>query len=156
MGNNFGKNSVAVNPTEIFKKLNIDPNWHIIDGYCAALIKEGGDPNNVSDRIAFIEKTPRILIGGRWVSGPKGAGGNIEEDGETIYGFYQPSRDWVEEQIIYNYLLLLENKSLLETHKDLIKKHEDRIDKKTSEDYIERLRFIVSGIKNDIKSVTIG
>lgn len=82
--------------------------WIVVDGYCAARIVEGGDINNVADRVAFIEKTPRVRTDvfagyaeeqGKWLQGPKGSGGNLETDGETIYGFYQPSRDWCDEQL---------------------------------------------------------
>lgn len=84
-------------------------NWIVVDGYCAARIIEGGDIDAVADRVAFIEKSPRVRTapystfwadGKKWEVGPKGCGGNIEENGETIYGYYQPSRDWCDEQLI--------------------------------------------------------
>ena len=83
--------------------------WIVVDGYCAARIVEGGDIERVADRVAFIEKTPRVRSipftchreeQGKWHQGPKGCGGNIEEDGETVYGFYQPSRDWCDKELI--------------------------------------------------------
>jgi hypothetical protein len=36
--------------------------WIIVDGYCATRIIEGGNVDNIADRIAFIEKTPRVRI----------------------------------------------------------------------------------------------
>lgn len=36
--------------------------WIVVDDYCAARIREGGDINKVADRVAFIEKTPRVRI----------------------------------------------------------------------------------------------
>ena len=37
--------------------------WHVVeDGAGACLVKVDGDPNVVADRVAFIEKTPRIRI----------------------------------------------------------------------------------------------
>lgn len=86
------------------EKRYVDLTWHVIDDYCACLVFKDGDPLNVEDRAAFIEKTPRIFNGEKWLFGPKGAGGNIEFDGKTVYGFYQPSRDWCEKEIkkLYN------------------------------------------------------
>jgi hypothetical protein len=71
-------------------------------------IIEGGDPNNVADRVAFIEKTPRVRIAPlvdrerdckSWKYGNKGQGGTFEVYGKTIYGYYQPSRDWCDEEL---------------------------------------------------------
>jgi hypothetical protein len=82
--------------------------WIVVHEYCATRIIMGGDPYKVEDRIAFIEKTPRVRIGDytdwktdyhNWKEGPKGCGGNLEFDGETIYGFYQPSRRWCDEEL---------------------------------------------------------
>lgn len=37
--------------------------WQLADNSeCVMRIREGGDPNNIADRVAFIEKTPRIRI----------------------------------------------------------------------------------------------
>lgn len=85
-------------------KKTVDLTWHVVDEFCACLVFKYGDPLNINDRAAFIEKTPRVLIEGKWVQGPKGSGGDFETEGETIYGFYQPSREWCEEKVkeIYN------------------------------------------------------
>jgi len=81
-------------------KLNIEPKWYVVDDYCATLIKIGGNKDNVEDRVAFIEKTPRILVNGEWIYGPKGCGGSIEVEGECIYGFYPRSREWVVKTLL--------------------------------------------------------
>ena len=56
--------------------------WIVYDGYCATRIVEGGDVENVADRIAFIEKSPRVRVGDytdwksdfqNWLYGPKGS-----------------------------------------------------------------------------------
>lgn len=41
----------------------VSKTWHIVeDGAGACLVVVNGDPNVVADRVAFIEKTPRIRI----------------------------------------------------------------------------------------------
>ena len=83
------------------QNLNIDPKWYIED-HCAGLVVKGGNFNNVEDRIAFIEKTPRYKNKDSvYVSGPKGPGGNLEDEPE-LYGFYPPSRQWIIDQLIKN------------------------------------------------------
>ena len=42
-----------------FKNLS---DWIIIDNYCAIRIVKGGKVDNVSDRVAFIEKSPRVRV----------------------------------------------------------------------------------------------
>lgn len=90
-----------------FKELS---NWMIVDGYCATRIIVGGKVENVSDRVAFIEKTPRVRIpknkycvefsegiGGlgqktdAWVSGEKGS---------SEYGLDEDSRKWCDQMLI--------------------------------------------------------
>ena len=94
------KFNVVLTTLEQLEKLGIEPKWYVIEDFCATLIVKDGNPDNVEDRIAFIEKTPRIKINDEWISGPKGEGGSIEEDGKTIYGFYTPSRKWCEEELL--------------------------------------------------------
>jgi hypothetical protein len=36
--------------------------WQLLDEYCSVRVIEGGDINNVDDRVALIEKTPRVRI----------------------------------------------------------------------------------------------
>ena len=37
--------------------------WIKVEGHCWTRIVEGGDYNNISDRVAFIEKSPRVRTG---------------------------------------------------------------------------------------------
>lgn len=75
--------------------------WTIEDGYCAMRYLAGTNPDVVANRIAFIEKTPRVRIAPEglrvpakddylnWWQGPGG------ED-----GFDEESRAWCDEQLI--------------------------------------------------------
>ena len=83
----------------------------IVDEYCAMRCIEGTDINNVANRIAYIEKTPRIRFKPftnlddenyerKWFQGPKGQGGcdgHIPEN--ELYGFYPPSREWCDKHL---------------------------------------------------------
>lgn len=82
--------------------------WVIVDGYCATrYIKD--KLNTLENRVAFIEKTPRVRTKPfteyndfqNWVCGVKGQGGsfdaNHEEEGN--YGFDQESRDWCDARL---------------------------------------------------------
>lgn len=88
--------------------------WHIIDECCACLVFENGDPAVVEDRVAFIEKTPRVLVNGEWIQGPKGEGGSFHEEGYSIYGFSKDSRKWCEDRIMENYVFIFDNELVLE------------------------------------------
>lgn len=89
-----------------FKELS---DW-MMDGHCAMRILIDGNPDNSLDRIAFIEKTPRVKIdrykcgieaedgiGGKtperdvWISGPKGNGQEC--------GLYETSREWCDKML---------------------------------------------------------
>ncbi len=90
-----------------FKQLS---DWIIINENCATRIKLGGDADNVADRIAFIEKTPRVRISSNrygveidggwggvrglftdaWLSGEKG----------SDYGFDINSRKWCDDILV--------------------------------------------------------
>lgn len=67
--------------------------------YCSMRCIAGADKNDVSNRVAFIEKTPRVRVAPytetddwkNWKQGPKGCA--------PEYGHYQPSRDWCDEQL---------------------------------------------------------
>ena len=79
--------------------------WIIIDGFCATRVLANTDVNNSNNRIAFIEKTPRIRIArgsdADWEYGPKGQGGSSGEDPNSrLYGFYPPSREWCDKRLI--------------------------------------------------------
>lgn len=74
--------------------------WLVIDGYCATRVFLDTDPSIVKNRVAFIEKTPRVLKDGIWISGRKGSGGpNGDIPENELYGFYPRSRQWCDEQL---------------------------------------------------------
>jgi hypothetical protein len=86
--------------------------WIVVDGHCATRIIEGGDVDNVADRVAFIEKTPRFRVGvmgleddwkdcNNWEYGPKGDGGSWDENHEKLgqYGFDPDSREWCDNRL---------------------------------------------------------
>lgn len=84
--------------------------WMVIDGYCATRVIRDGDVNNINDRVAFIEKTPRVRISkykygvelsegagcrgqetDAWLSGDKGS---------SEYGFDENSREWCDNMLV--------------------------------------------------------
>lgn len=78
--------------------------------WCYMRIIAGTDPKDIANRIAFIEKTPRIRIApyttydeeqGKWLQGPKGEA--------PEYGQYQPSRDWCDQQLLARGYILEED-----------------------------------------------
>jgi hypothetical protein len=81
--------------------------WIVKDGYCAMRVIAGSDPSLTANRVAFIEKTPRIRVAPfsekedfkNWESGPSGSGGGDPEKDET-YGFDPYSRKWCDERLI--------------------------------------------------------
>ncbi|GAA4880177.1 hypothetical protein GCM10023310_70450 [Paenibacillus vulneris] len=89
-----------------FKQLS---DWIIVDGHCATRVKIGGNPDNVEERVAFIEKTPRVRINKNkycverkneigcsmldndaWLYGEKGS---------TEYGRDKSSRKWCDDML---------------------------------------------------------
>ena len=86
--------------------------WTVVDGYCAMRYVVGTNPEDVCNRVAFIEKTPRVRVHPKeekddvffnWDYGPKGSGGSDEyESHEKLgqYGFCQASRDWCDERLL--------------------------------------------------------
>lgn len=100
--------------------------WIVIDKYCATRVILGTDPTVVKNRIAFIEKTPRIKLEKNkfaadnihiktseelkqitrtinntdfWIYGPKGSGGGDAEKDKT-YGFDENSRRWCDNLLV--------------------------------------------------------
>lgn len=88
----------------------------IEDGHCALRAFVGTDPSKIENRVAFIEKTPRVRIrphymgdnghGQRqwedflnWAQGPKGAGGGDPKKDGT-YGFDVESRAWCDRMLV--------------------------------------------------------
>lgn len=55
--------------------IKVNRNFLIVPGneHCATLVVDGGNPELLEDRIAFIEKSPRVLHNGEWVYGNKGS-----------------------------------------------------------------------------------
>ena len=86
--------------------------WITLDGYSCFRAIEGTDPNEVKNRVAFIEKTARIRISPyddskcwsedykKWRYGPRGVGGSGNAEKEEIYGFYPPCREWCDKRLI--------------------------------------------------------
>lgn len=97
--------------------------WIVIDGYCATRVILGTDTSIPSNRIAFIEKSPRIKLiansycieidnsgigctsntpNHAWIYGRKGRGGpsyeNHEREGN--YGFNPEARKWCDDMLI--------------------------------------------------------
>jgi len=85
-----------------FKNLS---DWIIIDNYCAIRIVKGGKVDNVSDRVAFIEKSPRVrvnknklcmenshscAISDAWLYGGRGS---------SDYGRDTDSRKWCDDML---------------------------------------------------------
>ena len=80
----------------------------IDDDHASFRYISGTDPEDIANRVAFIEKTPRVRIAslptglsfvetmfadsGNWQNGPKGDG--------HLCGHYQPSRDWCDARLI--------------------------------------------------------
>lgn len=82
--------------------------WIVISEYCAMRCIEGSDISNVENRVAFIEKTPRVRIQPftveddylNWEQGEKGEGGpNGHLPENELYGFYPPSREWCDDRL---------------------------------------------------------
>ncbi len=91
------------------KEIKLSP-WIVVDGYCATRIIEGTDFEKIENRVAFIEKTPRVRVSEfttqddwkNWSQGPKGSGGASDEDHEALgqYGFDSKSREWCDSELI--------------------------------------------------------
>jgi len=74
----------------------------VMQDHCSMRYIVGTDPQQIENRFAFIEKTPRIRIASytgdwledykNWEEGPKGCA--------PEYGQYQPSRDWCDARLI--------------------------------------------------------
>lgn len=91
--------------------------WIIVHEYCATRVLFGTDPNDVKNRVAFIEKTPRVRLKSwqcapemirrnvssctgtetdYWLYGSKGSGGSGDHEAQGNYGFHQPAREWCD------------------------------------------------------------
>lgn len=83
--------------------------WIVVYDFCAMRIIEGSDPNDIANRVAFIEKTPRIRVNPfttdgdhkNWRSGLKGIGCSAgEEKASGAYGYDIRSRIWCDMELI--------------------------------------------------------
>lgn len=92
--------------------------WIVLPGdYCAMRTLLGADPADVSKRVAFIEKSPRVRVFAddyawqnrdsvhtcgsaerdAWLYGPKGSGGADGQVPENrLYGYDPDSRAWAD------------------------------------------------------------
>ena len=82
--------------------------WIVYDGYCAMRAIEGSDAGVIANRVAFIEKAPRVRFAPwtdfdtdchNWKYGTKGPGGGDPEKDET-YGFCPASRAWCDARLL--------------------------------------------------------
>lgn len=57
---------------------------------CAMRVKKDGDPNNVRDRVAFVEKTPRVRV-------PEygGCSAYVQVDGDSVHGSDVEVEVWI-------------------------------------------------------------
>jgi len=96
--------------------------WIIVDeGPWTTRVIKGTNPNELKNRVAFIEKTPRVRDAAytnenddwsNWRQGDKGRGGAHGSNHEKLeqYGFDLDSRKWCDEQlIIMGYILPEQN-----------------------------------------------
>jgi len=83
--------------------------WIVISGYCAMRCLEGSDPFKIENRVAFVEKTPRIRVSPftsesedhkNWKSGSLRASGGIGNPSEEgTYGFDSRCREWCDREL---------------------------------------------------------
>ena len=78
-----------------YKQFNELSDWTVYDNYCLVRYKKGTDIEDINNRIAFIEKTPRVMceniiaeskeLEGQhyWIYGSKGES-YLEENGEDV------------------------------------------------------------------------
>lgn len=86
--------------------LNLSP-WIVVNNYCATRVIAGTDFRLIENRVAFIEKTPRIRVRPysnraedwkNWKQGDKGCGGGNARLNKT-YGFDPESRKWCDQEL---------------------------------------------------------
>lgn len=95
----FVRNSTAVAGSSVIGDgIRLGP-W-INEDHCSMRCIEGTDPEVIANRVAFIEKTPRVRVARAvdpfedwkgWHEGEKGCGHEC--------GQYAPSREWCDEQL---------------------------------------------------------
>ena len=57
---------------------------------CAMRIYKGGDPEKVADRVAFIEKTPRVRV-----SPASGSEAYVQVNGDSVHGSHKTVEVWI-------------------------------------------------------------
>lgn len=92
--------------SKCYNKNNIElSDWVSDNGFCAFRYIKGTDPENVKNRVAFIEKTPRFKFfdsskkhSDYWFYGTKGSTCSSDEDAceQQAYGFDPYSREWCD------------------------------------------------------------
>lgn len=91
--------------------------WIVVGDHCAVRILAGTEfsTEHLWNRVAFIEKTPRVRIGpcasrgnfseqhaadrNNWEYGPKGTGGSGDHEQLGQYGFDPHSREWCDTRL---------------------------------------------------------
>ena len=58
--------------------------------YCAMRIFKDGDPEKVADRVAFIEKTPRVRV-----SSASGSDAYVQVNGDSVHGSRKTVEVWI-------------------------------------------------------------
>jgi hypothetical protein len=92
----------------------------INEEHCSMRCVAETDPSVLANRVAFIEKTPRVRVAPfnkdceydwkNWKEGPKGTA--------PEYGRYQPSRDWCDQQLLEMGYILGETEPEDQDHKE--------------------------------------
>lgn len=73
--------------------------WIVIDTDCATRIIEGTDVNKVENRVAFIEKHPRVRIA-PFSDENTDSKNWLFDRGTSERGFDKESREWCDQQLI--------------------------------------------------------
>lgn len=73
--------------------------WIVIDEDCATRVFEGSDPTKVENRVAFIEKHPRVRIA-PFVSEDTDSQNWLFDRGTSERGFDEESRNWCDSKLL--------------------------------------------------------
>lgn len=75
--------------------------WILIDGYCATRVFYGTDYELVENRVAFIEKTPRIRTSKYTTDDEDGKKWSYDHGGgSSECGLDEESRQWCDDELI--------------------------------------------------------
>lgn len=72
--------------------------WIVIEGYCATRVIKNSNPDLIKNRVAFIEKTPRIRIS-EFTEIDDQKNWKYGERGTSDYGFDIDSRNWCDVEL---------------------------------------------------------